>query len=231
MNASPSDRPVVPSKPQIRRKVFPVASSGPLFWEGYMPYDLMQFLAETESFLLASNAPQDIFREYEELRSTLSADIHTAKPGEAMIFRMVKNDGSLSSIAPFPNIDGLVKRTIRLIDRVRVLSMRSSKNKRKPPTYDAATRTYSFNRKRFPLSRESDFGSLCDSFYTLCPTSGKVHWRELRDHMLQSRPLWSGLDREKIRELIRSLNRWAEIESLSVGRVLKLADEHVTRSL
>ena len=96
-------------------------------------------------------------------------------------------------------------------------------------SYDPATKTFSFRKKSYKVSKNADYAELCDAFYPNCPTSDNLPWKRVHKlvHAVESKSPIE--DREKMRGKIRSLNRWAKSPRHFLGELLRLKNEHVER--
>lgn len=89
--------------------------------------------------------------------------------------------------------------------------------------------TFFYDNNNYKPRRGADYLILCDAFYPHCPRSGKLHWTKVRDQCRALDPKERSYTPEKIRELIRSLNRWAELPSVGLGTLLTLEKGYVKK--
>jgi hypothetical protein len=98
--------------------------------------------------------------------------------------------------------------------------------------YNIVTKTFSYRNKSCPLRANSNLAVLCDSFYPICPNSGKVHWKDLITNMKKLYPDFyreKTPNKEKIREMIKDLKRWSTNPKQDLGVILEIGKEHVQR--
>jgi hypothetical protein len=97
------------------------------------------------------------------------------------------------------------------------------------PAVHYVNKTFSYKGATHKPPLRAHYLVLCDVFYPLCPKVGRVPWQEVRDRMRQAAPHLPTLDQVKIRELIRSLNRWAGNPRQSLGELLDLKEGWIVR--
>lgn len=104
---------------------------------------------------------------------------------------------------------------------------------RKWMSYDQRTHSFGYGNRQTQalcLPPDADYAVLCDAFYPNCPKSGRMNWEVVAQHIFKIVPNTNHqVDREKIREWVRSLNRWAIREKHFVSKILELDGADLVR--